>query len=206
MGATLALRPGPDLVSSSRNPAAPSLEESFSARLPLPVAITSFPFLFWAGGLTGGVGMRGGGCNSRQDNKLLSAWWEWHTQTGAQGTPAPSILLLYRRGDEGIVWSTICITTRDLIPRQLSLYITLLTSVTVGGFIFPRGLRDSRAGAPSLRDLKTTSDPSSMEKSSPGSPLFLGLQGLYLGYRCVPQVNHTYSHPGQLQRERSGPH
>lgn len=30
MGATLALEPGFDLVSSSRNPAAPSLEESFS--------------------------------------------------------------------------------------------------------------------------------------------------------------------------------
>lgn len=90
--------------------------------------------------------------------------------------------------DEGMVWSRICITTQDLIPRQLSLYITLLTSVTVRGFLFPKGLRGSREGAPSLRDPKTTFGPSSMEKSNP--PPFLGLQGLHLSGVCTPTEPH----------------
>lgn len=73
MGATLALGlaliwpPAPGI------PPAPSLEGSFSG-LPLTMEITSFPFLFWAGGLAGARGRGGGG--SRRANKLLRARWE----------------------------------------------------------------------------------------------------------------------------------
>lgn len=65
MGATLALGPGFDLVSSSRNPAAPSLEESFSAGLPLPCGnnFLSFSILGrWpVGGGVKGEGREGAG-------------------------------------------------------------------------------------------------------------------------------------------------
>lgn len=71
---------------------------------------------------------------------------------GNPGTPRPPS----RCTDEGMVQTSVCVSTQDLIPRRLSLHITLPPPVTVGGFIFPKGPRGSGKAPPSLRNPKTT--------------------------------------------------
>lgn len=123
-------------------PRPPRWRGAFPAGLPLPVEITSFPFLFRAGGLAGA--RRRGGGGSRRDNKLLSARWERHRRTGAKGTPACLLTPSSGCTDEG----TVCRRAWP-IPRQVCLCIAL-PSVTVA-----KDLRGKDAGAPVLGALKT---------------------------------------------------
>lgn len=116
----------------------------------------------------------------------------------SQGNPSlpPHPLIWLHRGGDGLQKSL-------AIPRQLCVYITL-PSVTVGGFIFSKGLRSKGAGTPLLGALKTSVDEPQQRNPLQGSAPFLGLQGLYLGHGCPPQRNHTSSHQGELRRASPG--
>lgn len=116
-------------------PPPPHWRRAFPAGLLPTEEITSFPFLFWAGGLAenGGGGGEGEGGDNRQANKLLSAWWEQHMQSGAKGTPRPPSRTVQTGGGSGAQFASHPVTR--FLSSFLSTSLCCLLSLLEASFV-----------------------------------------------------------------------